>query len=129
MNKIPLIANHNYGFVELRSNCVVDLARSHVGKVLQPLELAHIINNLPKKLVLDKEKLTRFLLLTAFLDQQAESPSARKTAIAIYNVFGDDLFFKPHHYLIQIDRPAALKEGYEISPIISRVLPRFGWLF
>ncbi|MEM3458971.1 MAG: hypothetical protein QXW63_02195 [Candidatus Bathyarchaeia archaeon] len=49
-----------------------------VGGVLQPSKLAQIINNLPKDVVSDKEKLTKFLLLTAFLDQQAESPSARK---------------------------------------------------
>ncbi|MEM3759591.1 MAG: hypothetical protein QXZ02_00605 [Candidatus Bathyarchaeia archaeon] len=98
-----------------------------VGRALQPLELSQIINNLPKDVVSDKEKLTRFLLLTAFLDQQAESPSARKTAIRIYDVFGDDLFFKPQQCLIQINRLAALKDEYKISPAIGRVLPRFGW--
>ncbi|MDH7558329.1 MAG: hypothetical protein QHH18_07005 [Candidatus Bathyarchaeota archaeon] len=96
---------------ELIDNDVVDLTKSHVGKeasvsekiqmikilehvgkVLQPLELSHIINNLPKELLSDKEKLTRFLLLTAFLDQQAESPSARKTIVRTYNVFGDNSF-------------------------------------
>jgi len=132
-------------FAEL-GNSVIGLVRSHVGKeasasekaqiirilervggVLQPLELAQIINNLPKEVVLDKEKLTRFLLLTAFLDQQAESPSARKTAIRIYDVFRDDLFFKPEQCLIQINKLAALKDEYRISPAIGRVLPRFGW--
>jgi len=125
---------------------VVDLTKSHVGKeasvseskqmikvlenvgkVLQPLELADMINNLPKEIASNKEKLTRFLLLTAFLDQQAESPSARKTAISIYKVFGDDLFFKPQSCLIQIDKLVSLKKGYKISPAIGRVLPRFGW--
>lgn len=99
----------------------------HIGKVLQPLELAHIINNLPKELVLDKEKLIRFLLLTAFLDQQAESPSARKTAIDIYKIFRDDLFFKPQRCLVQINKLVPLKDNYKISPAIGRVLPRFGW--
>lgn len=133
-------------FAELIGNSVVNLTRSpvgkeasfsekaqmikileNVGKALQPLELAQIINNLPKELVLDKEKLTRFLLLTAFLDQQAESPSARRTAIKIYNVFGDNLFFKPQSCLIQINKLATLKDEYKISPAIGRVLPRFGW--
>ncbi len=99
----------------------------HVGKVLQPLELADIINNLPEEVASDKEKLTRFLLLTAFLDQQAESPSARKTAINVYTVFGDNLFFKPQSCLMQINRLVPLKEKYKISPAIGRVLPRFGW--
>jgi len=99
----------------------------HVGKSLQPLELAEIINSLPKGVVSDKEKLTRFLLLTAFMDQQAESPSARKTAIHIYKIFGDDLFFKPQNCLIQIDKLVSLKNEYKVSPAIGRVLPRFGW--
>ncbi|MBS7281078.1 MAG: hypothetical protein KIH09_14785 [Candidatus Freyarchaeota archaeon] len=98
-----------------------------VGRILQPLELVQIINDLPKEMVLDKEKLTRFLLLIAFLDQQAESPSARKTAIRIYNLFGDDLFFKPQQCLIQINKLVAVKDDYKISPAIGRVLPRFGW--
>lgn len=99
----------------------------HVGNILQPLELAQIINNLPREVISDKEKLTRFLLLTAFLDRQAESPSARKTAIHIYDAFGDNLFFKPQQCLIQINRLATLKDEYRISPAIGRVLPRFGW--
>ena len=99
----------------------------HVGKVLQPLELVQIINAMPKDVVSNKEKLTRFLLLTAFLDQQAESPSARKTAIGIYAIFKDDLFFSPQNCLVQINRLVPLKEGYKVSPAIGRVLPRFGW--
>ena len=99
----------------------------YVGKVLQPLELADMINNLPREVTSDKEKLTRFLLLAAFLDQQAESPSARKTAINIYKVFEDDLFFKPQTCLIKLDKLVPLKEGYKVSPAIGRVLPRFGW--
>ncbi len=98
-----------------------------IGGVLQPLELAQIVNDLPKEIALDKEKLTRFLLLVAFLDQQAESPSARKTAIRIYNMFRDDLFFKPQQCLIQINKLIEVKDDYKISPAIGRVLPRFGW--
>jgi len=99
----------------------------HVGRSLQPLELADMINNLPKELMSDKEKLTRFLLLAAFLDQQAESPSARKTAINIYEVFGDNLFFQPQICLMQLDKLVPLKGMYKVSPAIGRVLPRFGW--
>jgi len=98
-----------------------------VGKILQPLELTDMINNIPKEVFSDKEKLTRFLLLAAFLDQQAESPSARKTAINIYKIFGDNLFFSPKSCLVQIDKLVPLKEGYKVSPAIGRVLPRFGW--
>lgn len=99
----------------------------HIGKVLHPLELIQITNSLPKEVVSDKEKLTRFLLLTAFLDQQAVSPSARKTAINIYKTFRDDLFFQPQNCLIQIEKLVPLKEEYKVSPAIGRVLPRFGW--
>jgi len=99
----------------------------HIGKSLQPLELFEIINSLPTAVVVDKEKLTRFLLLTAFLDQQAESPSARRTAIHIYRIFGDDLFFRPQNCLIQIDKLVSLKDEYKVSPAIGRVLPKFGW--
>jgi len=98
-----------------------------VGRILQPLEIAQITDILPKELSSDKEKLTRFLLLTAFLDQQAESPSARKTAIGIYKMFREDLFFKPQKCLMQMDKLVPLKDEYKISPAIGRVLPRFGW--
>jgi hypothetical protein len=99
----------------------------NVGRVLQPLEINQIINSLPKELVADKEKLIRFLLLTAFLDQQADSPSARSTAIKIHQIFGDELFSKPQECLIQINKLATIKDEYKISPAIGRVLPRFGW--
>jgi len=98
-----------------------------VGRVLQPFELAQIFDNLPKEVSSDKEKLTRFLLLTAFLDQQAESPSARKTAIDVYRTLGGDLFSKPQKCLMQIDELVSLRDQYKISPAIGRVLPRFGW--
>jgi len=99
----------------------------HVGKSLQPLELVQITKRLPKEVASDKEKITRFLLLTAFLDQQAESPSARKTAIDIYKTFGDDLFSNPQNCLVQIEKLVPLKDEYKVSPAIGRVLPRFGW--
>ena len=110
----------------LESNQIIKILE-HVGKVLQPLELTQIINNLPSEVVSDKEKLIRLLLLTAFLDQQADSPSARKTAVNIYKIFKDDLFFQPQNCLIQIDKLVPLKEEYKVSPAIGRVLPRFGW--
>ena len=108
------------------TEAMLDILES-VGKKLQPLELKEIIGQLPKELVSDREKLTRFLLLVAFLDQQAESPTARSTAVKIYVVFGDDLFYKPKDTLIRLDKLVPLKSGYKISPAIGRVLPRFGW--
>lgn len=98
-----------------------------VGRILQPLELSQIISGLAEDIKNDKEKLVRFLLLTSFLDQQAESPSARKTAIKIYETFGNDLFSNPKSCLMRIDKLTPLKSEYRISPAIGRVLPRFGW--
>ena len=98
-----------------------------VGKILQPMELKEIISQLPTELVSDQEKLIRFLLLVAFLDQQAESPSARMTAIRIYKIFGDDLFDKPKKSLAHLNELYTLKNDYKIYPAIGRVLPRFGW--
>lgn len=98
-----------------------------VGRILQPLDLKVIFDGLPKEVASDKEKLTRFLLLTAFLDQQAESPTARKTAVNIYKTFGENLFDKPQQVLLRLDKLAPLKDEYKISPAIGRVLPRFGW--
>ena len=105
---------------------MLDILES-VGKKLQPLELKEIIGQLPKELISDREKLTRFLLLVAFLDQQAESPTARSTAIKIYEVSGDDLFYEPKKALINLNKLVPLKNGYKISLAIGRVLPRFGW--
>lgn len=98
-----------------------------IGRILQPLDLKSYLNELPKEVISDKEKIVRFLLLTAFLDQQAESPSARKTAISIYKILNDDLFYKPQNALAKIDKLVSLKDEYKISPAIGRVLPRFGW--
>jgi hypothetical protein len=98
-----------------------------VGRILQPFDLKIIFDELPKEVASDKEKLVRFLLLTAILDQQAESPSARKTAINIYKILNDDLFYKPQTALIKLDKLVSLKNEYKISSAIGRVLPRFGW--
>jgi hypothetical protein len=99
-----------------------------VGRITQPNSLKALINSLPREINDDIEKITRFLLLVAILDQQAESPSARLTAINIYNVFGDELFNKPQNVLLRMDKLVPLKGGYKISPAIGRVLPRFGWM-
>lgn len=99
-----------------------------VGRILQPLDLEGIYEGLPREVISDKEKITRFLLLVAFLDQQAESPTARRTAVNIYNTFGDELLFKPQSVLLRMDKLVPLKDGYKISPAIGRVLPRFGWM-
>lgn len=99
----------------------------HIGRQLQPLELNRLVNSLPEELVLDRERLTRFLLLVSFLDQQAESPTARRTAIDIHRAFGDDLFSNPVNCLLKINDLVSLKGNYKVSPAIGRVLPRFGW--
>ena len=99
-----------------------------VGKVLQPLDLSACLIGLPGDVKQDKEKITRFLLLVALLDQQAESPTARLTAKRIYEKFGDDLFFSPTAVPMRLPMLVNLKNDYKISPAIGRVLPRFGWI-
>lgn len=47
----------------------------------------------------DKEFLTRYLLLAAILDQQAESDNARRTVIEIYRNYDDVFFLKPRKFL------------------------------
>ena len=99
-----------------------------VGRVLEPADLKSTITGLPDEVVGDKEKISRFLLLTAILDQQAESPTARKTAIQIHGIFGDDLFYAPRIVMLNFQKLVPLKTDYKISPAIGRVLPRFGWI-
>lgn len=50
----------------------------------------------------DKEFLSRYLLLSAILDQQADSPSARKTVIQIYDKYGVSFFLNPSNYLTKL---------------------------
>lgn len=99
-----------------------------VGKVLQPLDLATCMTGLSSNVTGDRERIIRFLLMVALLDQQAESPTARLTARRIYDKFGDDLFFSPQAVLVRMHTLVSLKGDYKISPAIGRVLPRFGWM-
>jgi hypothetical protein len=73
-----------------------------VGKVLQPLDLSACLTGLPEDVKQDKEKITRFLLLVALLDQQAESKSARNTAVNLYQTYGSCLFPNPQAYFSQM---------------------------
>lgn len=103
-------------------------ALEKVGEVLQPNSIETLLSGLPSEVTSDKEKITRFFLLVAILDQQAESPSARVTALNIYKQFGNELFTKPQNVLYRMDKLFSLKDDYKISPAIGRVLPKFGWL-
>jgi hypothetical protein len=98
-----------------------------IGRNLQSKELEDLLTKLPKELLNDKEKIIRFLLLTAFLDQQAESPTARTTAVRIYEIFGNDLFDNPIKVLHDLNKLASIKSEYKISPAVGRVMPRFAW--
>lgn len=51
----------------------------------------------------DKEFLSRYLLLAAILDQQAESDSARRLALEIYRGYGRDFFLHPQRYIADFD--------------------------
>jgi len=87
-----------------------------------------ILTLLPSNIQDNKEYLVRFLLLTAILDQQAESPTARESAIFIANKFGSDLFENPLTVLQQFNKLNPLTDIYKISPAIGRVTPRFAWI-
>lgn len=99
-----------------------------VGGLLQPAALASAIETVPAEIRADKEKLTRFLLLLALLDQQAKSPTALLTATRIYHNFGDLLFSSPTAVLVRMHTLFNLKDDYKISPAIGRVMPRFAWI-
>jgi len=51
------------------------------------------------ELLQNKEFLSRYLLLAATLDQQADSASARMTVIQLYDNYGSDFFLKPRFYI------------------------------
>jgi len=96
----------------------------NIGRKIQPLELKEIFKNIPNEVTSDREKLTRFLLLVAILDQQAKSPTARSTAIGVLNILGDDLFNNPKKSLFQLNKLYAIKDGYKVS---SARMPRFAF--
>jgi len=99
-----------------------------VGRILEPVDMKSTIAGLPDEVVGNKEKISRFLLLTAILDQQAESPTARKTAVQIRQIFRDDLFYAPGTVMLNFQKLVPLEDEYKISPAIGRVLPKFGWI-
>ena len=90
------------------------------GKILQPVDIATCVTSLPDDVRQNKERITRFLLLVALLDQQAVSPTARSTAGHIYDKFGDNLFFSPQAVLVRMHTLVDLKDDYKISPAIGR---------
>ncbi len=65
---------------------------------LEPSMRQSLLYPLSDGLLKDKEFLSRYFLLTAALDQQAESESARKTVIQIYSRYGADFFMNPDKY-------------------------------
>lgn len=99
-----------------------------VGRKIQVAEFKKTLKELPNDIANDKEKITRYLLLTAILDQQAESPSARKFARLVYEQFADGLFAKPFDILHRLKDLKPYKDEYHVSPAIGRVMPRFAWI-
>ena len=94
----------------------------YIGNILQPISLRASLKDLPDSVKNDTEKLTRFLLLVATLDQQAKSPTAIQTAKAIYDRFGDELFLSPNTVLNKLNTLSYLTEIYAISPAIGRYI-------
>lgn len=62
-------------------------------KLLYPIDNYYLKN---------REFLSRYLLLAATLDQQADSDSAKNTVVSLYVRFGADFFLNPHRYINQL---------------------------
>ncbi len=77
---------------------------------------------LSKDLLSNKEFLSRYLLLAAVLDQQAETGSARDTVITIYNECDEDFFLNPGVYVNKIyDLFEKVKDVYKVKSRVIRM--------
>jgi len=102
-----------------------------IGKEKQPQEFkGTILKELPIDILNNKEYLVRYLLLVAILDQQAESPTARKAAKFIYDTYKRTLFDDPVQVMLNFEKlvPLDAKKIYVISPVTGRATTRFGWI-
>lgn len=103
----------------------------NIGKKTQPINFkSSILSTLPEKIKNNKEYICKFLLLTAILDQQAESPTARATAQMVYKLFNSEIFDNPERIFKNFDLLKIIDEKaiYKISPAISRGTPRYAWV-
>lgn len=81
-----------------------------------------LLSSLKSKDKQNKEFLTRYLLLVAILDQQAESTSARQTVIKIYEKYGNEFFMKPENFLGKIKEVLTLaREVYNPKSRVIRM--------
>jgi len=69
------------------------------SRQITPHMLNSLLHPLQAQLIQDREFLSRYLLLAATLDQQADSKSARETTVQLYTRYGNDLFLRPGRYL------------------------------
>jgi len=101
-----------------------------VGRVTQVGVMDELLGGIPKEILDNKEYVARFLLLTAILDQQAESPTARKAARFILDTYGRSLFDDPIKVMIDFEKmePLDSEKIYVISPAIGRATSRFAWI-
>jgi len=67
-----------------------------------PYMQSSLLYPLPLSLLQDREFLARYLLLSAILDQQADSASARTTVIKIYKNYGTKFFLNPNDYVADL---------------------------
>jgi len=99
-----------------------------VGMKKQPTDFQHsVLGGIPREVVENREYITRFLLLTAILDQQAKSPSARRTARFIYEKFGESLFNAPQEVMLNFESLTPLKNIYK-TQVAFTAIPRFGFV-
>ncbi|MEM2146372.1 MAG: hypothetical protein QW279_13495 [Candidatus Jordarchaeaceae archaeon] len=71
-----------------------------IGKInIIPYMQNSLLYPLRRNLLNNKEFLLRYLLLSAILDQQADSASAKTTVIQIYRNYGPKFFLSPSQYV------------------------------
>jgi len=72
------------------------------GQSQMQVEWQHMLQRLLPSDSHNGEFLARYLLLTAVLDQQADSISARETVTNLYHTYGSTFFLSPQNYLNQM---------------------------
>ena len=83
---------------------VLELLEKIGNQRIIPYMKQNLLYPLSTQLLQNKEFLSRYLLLAATLDQQADSLSAKRTVVQLYNQYGPGFFLRPHRYIDQLYR-------------------------
>jgi len=92
------------------------------NRYLIPYMSQNLLYPLSNQLLQNKEFLSRYLLLAATLDQQADSASARNTVVQLYKQYGSDFFLKPDHFIDKLIAVlSVVKKHYKPKTRVIRV--------